>query len=131
MTVTSPPTSADRTVEAHTELFTVLQKKHGLAEGLAAAGMTVGYRLTDAGTELRITPDGIATGRGGSPADVTFVVGSADSHELWSGRLSLPRALGTGRLVVLGRSQQVLRLVQLLLPAFALYPDIAERAGLS
>ena len=51
------------------------------------------------------------------------------AHEFWMGRISVPVALLTGKIVSRGPTAQALKLLPAIKPAFALYPEVLKEAG--
>jgi putative sterol carrier protein len=51
------------------------------------------------------------------------------AHEFWMGKLSIPVALITGKIVSKGPTPKALALLPVIKPAFAIYPKILEKIG--
>ena len=125
----SPYQSRDQAAQLFQELFLTLQKDHGLSEGLQEKELTLRLRHTDPDIDIFVGPGEVVCDQPGRKGVITFRMAVCDAHDIWSGRLSLAAALGTGRLTVQGHIPKVLQLVQLILPAFTHYPGLAARAG--
>ncbi len=68
------------------------------------------------------------------PADlkptIEMTLGGDTCHEFWLQRISMPVALAKGRIKVKGPLPKVIKLLPLLKPAYAAYPDIARKHGI-
>lgn len=51
------------------------------------------------------------------------------AHEFWMGRISVPVAILTGKIVSRGPTPKALALLPIIRPAFDLYPKVLEEAG--
>ncbi len=59
------------------------------------------------------------------------MVQSADvSHEFWLGRLSVVRAMGTGKIMARGNPAKAMKLLPAIRPAFDIYPEVLRELGL-
>lgn len=69
------------------------------------------------------------------PADIKPTIEmtlSGDTcHQFWLQQVSLPVALAKGKIKAKGPMPKVLKLLPMLKPAYAAYPDIAKEKGLS
>jgi hypothetical protein len=86
-------------------------------------------------------PDGIITIDCSDGQNFKIIVGPTDikpviemsmksdiAHEFWLGRISIPVALLTGKIVSKGPTPKALALLPIIRPAYSMYPKILEAA---
>lgn len=86
-------------------------------------------------------PDGIITIDCSDGQNFNIIVGPTEikpliemsmksdvAHEFWMGRISIPVALLTGKIVSKGPTPRALALLPIIRPAYAIYPKVLEAA---
>ena len=71
----------------------------------------------------------IINGPGSNKPVIEMSMKSDVAHEFWMGRISVPVAILTGKIVSRGPTPKALALLPVIRPAFPLYPMILEEAG--
>ncbi len=87
-------------------------------------------------------PEGIVTIDCTDGLEMKIIIGPCDfkptiemamkgdvAHEFWMGRISVPVAILTGKIVSKGPTPKALALLPIIRPAFDLYPKVLEEAG--
>jgi hypothetical protein len=71
----------------------------------------------------------IVGGPGESKPVIEMSMKADVAHEFWMGRVSVPVAILTGKIVSRGPTPKALALLPVIRPAFAVYPDVLRTAG--
>ncbi len=98
--------------------------------------IVIKYIISDPNATMYMTPgDGkhgeIIWGSQDIKADVEMTLSADSCHAFWLQHISMPIALAKGLIKTKGPMPKVLKLLPLLKPAFAMYPDHAVSHGLS
>lgn len=116
-------------------LWSKIQADSDISEKLLRSKLVVQFRYRD--------PEGLLTVDASDGIDLKIVWGKIDikpviemsmksdiAHEFWMGRISVPVAILTGKMVSKGPTPKALALLPVIRPAFDFYPDIIrELAG--
>lgn len=121
-------------LEVMVSLWEQIKDDPNMSEQLLRSRLIVQFRYRD--------PEGILTIDCSNGRDVQIIPGPGDrkpivemsmkadvAHDFWSGRVSVPVALLTGKIVSKGPTPKALSLLPVIRPAFALYPTILEKQG--
>ena len=97
--------------------------------------IVIKYNISDPNATMWMSPgDGkrgeIIWGTADLKADVEMTLSGDACHSFWLRHVSMPVALAKGLIKTKGPMPKVLKLLPLLKPAFAMYPDHARSHGL-
>ena len=113
-----------------------LNESPAVRDGLTASNLVLLYRLSDFEADLWVDLRGerIRLLRGDQAADapdpdVRFILTTDTLHEFWNGRLNVPIAFASRKIVAKGSIPQALKLLPVLKPAFAIYRELLTQMG--
>lgn len=117
-------------------LFNILLDDPDAGPKFAGSNITIKFDITEPDAELFITPgDGIRGevlwAANDIKPDVTMTLSGDTCHKFWLKQIGMPIALAKGLIKAKGPMPKVLKLLPILKPAFAAYPDWAKSQGLS
>jgi len=100
------------------------------------ADIIIKFNISEPGAELWVTPgDGttgvVAWGKQDIKPTIEMTLSGDTCHKFWLQQISMPIALAKGLIKAKGPMPKVLKLLPLLKPAYAAYPDWAQSHGLS
>jgi hypothetical protein len=90
------------------------------------------YRDPDAVITIDCSKDDhleIIRGQGPEKPTIEMSMKADVAHEFWMGRVTVPVAILTGKIVSKGPTPKALSLLPVIRPAFSIYPRILEQAG--
>ncbi len=114
-------------------LFERLRSEPEISEKLAAGDLVVQFQYRD--------PDGVATidltrqpiefefGESSREPDVRMTSSADVAHQFWLGRLNVPRAIATRKIIARGSVPKALKLLPAVKPAFDIYPQVLREMG--
>ncbi len=112
-------------------LFNNLMDDPGFGEKFKKADIVIRFIINDPDGELWCLKNGtVVLGKSDEKATVTMTLSGDSCHQFWMKELSMPIALAKGKIKAKGPMPKVLKLLPLLKPAYAMYPDIAKEKGL-
>lgn len=99
------------------------------------ADIIIKFTISDPGADLWVTPgDGttgvVAWGKQAFKPTIEMTLSGDTCHRFWLQQVSMPIALAKGLIKARGPMPKVLKLLPLLKPAYAAYPDWARSHGL-
>jgi hypothetical protein len=99
------------------------------------ADIIIKFTISDPGAELWVTPgDGttgvVAWGKQAIKPTIEMTLSGDTCHKFWLQQISMPIALAKGLIKAKGPMPKVLKLLPLLKPAYAAYPEWARAHGL-
>lgn len=104
-----------------------------VANGLLAGGFVLRFRYTDpAGqvtVDLRRAPLSWTFGDSEQRPDLEMIQSADVAHQFWLGRLNVPAAIATRRVVSRGPVAKALKLLPAVKPTYALYADALRELG--
>jgi 2-oxoisovalerate dehydrogenase E1 component len=116
-------------------LFERLRSTPEIAEKLAAGDLVVRFHYRDpdgiATIDLTRTPIEFEFGESDREADVRMTSSADVAHEFWLGRLNVPKAIATRKVVARGSVPKALKLLPAIKPAFEIYPQVLRELGYS
>lgn len=125
--------STDELNDVMERLWDSIKSDPGMSEQLLKSKMCVRFyyrepegRLTvdcTDGQEMKIT-----TGESDLKPDVEMFMKSDVAHDFWLGKVNVPVAILSGKIVSKGPVNKALSLLPVVKPAYALYPEIFESA---
>ncbi len=101
-----------------------------------AAGITIKFNITDPKADLWVTPgDGtrgaVVWGKTDLKPTIEMTLSGDTCHLFWLQKIAMPIALAKGLIKAKGPMPKVLKLLPLLKPAYAAYPEWAKSQGLA
>jgi putative sterol carrier protein len=117
-------------------LFNILLDDPEAGPKFAGSDITIKFEISAPNAELFITPgDGtrgevLWAGNDIKP-DVTMTLSGDTCHQFWLKQIGMPIALAKGLIKAKGPMPKVLKLLPILKPAFAAYPEWAKSQGIS
>ena len=127
--------SKEKMVEVLGGLFNILLSDPVAGPKFAAADIVIKFNLSDPAGELYITPgDGVKGevlwGSQDIKPSVEMTLSGDTSHKFWLKQISMPIALAKGLIKTKGPMPKILKLLPILTPAYAAYPDWAKSQGM-
>jgi len=118
------------------ELFENLLADQIMGPKFLEMGINIKFTITEPSAALWLTPgDGtkgeVRWGDIGEKATVEMTLSGDTCHKFWLQHVSMPVALAKGLIKAKGPMPKVLKLLPLLKPAYAMYPEHAKSHGLS
>lgn len=117
-----------------TAIWERIKAEPGMADKLIGSRLVVQFRYRD--------PDGLITIDCSDGKEMKVIAGPGErkpviemsmkadvAHEFWMGRVSVPVAILTGKIVSRGPTPKALALLPVIRPAFAMYPEVLKTAG--
>jgi hypothetical protein len=124
-------TSTEQLNEVMERLWNRIKADPGMSEQLLKSKLTVRFYYRE--PEGRLTLDcsdgkemKIFTGDNNVKPVVEMFMKSDIAHEFWLGRVNVPVAILSGKIVSKGPVQRALSLLPVVKPAYAMYPEIFE-----
>lgn len=123
----------DRLYEAMDATFRRAQEQPEVVQALLAGNLVVRFRYQDPEGEITVDltrePLNWTCGPCDLPADVEMIQTGDTSHRFWLGRLNVPRAIATRKVVARGSVPKALALLPAVKPIFALYEQSLRELG--
>jgi putative sterol carrier protein len=115
-----------------TELWIRIKADKAMSESLLASKMAVRFNYRDPVGQITVDcSDGkefkITAGKSEVKPDVEMDMKSEVAHEFWLGKVGVPMAILTGKIVAKGPVQKALSLLPAIKPAFNIYPEVYEK----
>lgn len=96
-----------------------------------AADLTLYFKIFEPEGEIWVGKDGgVVCGSADMTPTVSMTLSGDTCHRFWTKQVGMPVALAKGLIKVKGPMPKVLKLLPLLKPAYAAYPDIARELGI-
>lgn len=127
--------SKEKMVEVLGGLFDILLSDPDAGPKFAGSNITIKFSISDPNAQLYITPgDGIKgevlwEAKDIKP-DVEMTLSGDTCHKFWLKQIGMPIALAKGLIKAKGPMPKVLKLLPILKPAFAAYPEWAKSQGM-
>ena len=124
--------STEKMYEVLGELFTTLMNDPVAGPKFQAADIVIRFIINDPDGEIWLSNEGgVICGKPDNLTPVvTMTLGGDSCHLFWLKKLSMPVALAKGKIKAKGPMPKVLKLLPLLKPAYAAYPDWARSHGM-
>lgn len=116
-------------------LFEKLLRDPDFGPKFVKADIVIKFNISEPNAELWVTPgDGsigqVVWGKQDIKPTVEMTLSGDTCHQFWLQQISMPIALAKGLIKAKGPMPKVLKLLPLLKPAYAAYPDWARSQGL-
>jgi len=127
--------NVDKMQEVLGGLFENLLNNPDFGAKFIKADIIIKFNISEPGAELWVTPgDGttglVAWGKQAMKPTIEMTLSGDTCHKFWLQQISMPIALAKGLIKAKGPMPKVLKLLPLLKPAYAAYPDWARSHGL-
>jgi len=127
--------NVDKMQEVLGGLFENLLNNPDFGAKFIKADIIIKFNISEPGAELWVTPgDGttglVAWGKQTMKPTIEMTLSGDTCHKFWLQQISMPIALAKGLIKAKGPMPKVLKLLPLLKPAYAAYPDWARSHGL-
>ncbi len=126
--------STDELYRVMGALFERLRDDPEISRSLVAGDLVVRFRWTDpdgeATIDLRGEPITFHLGPCALEPDVEMIQSADTAHRFWLGRLNVPQAIATRKVMARGSVPKALKLLPAVTPAFAVYPEVLRAQGL-
>jgi hypothetical protein len=111
------------------ELFTAVLADGDFASKLAERGLSLHFVQTDPAVELFVSADGVVLDKVPHPPTLRFELSTDTAHEMWLGKLPIPRAAIARRLAIKGPVARIRQLADLLPTVGATYGALLSQRG--
>lgn len=122
-------TSREQAASVFTTLFEILLEDERFATTVRREQLSVQFFHSDPDLTIFVSADGVWVDETPMAPTISIKMSCETADALWSGRLLMPIALGTGKIRIKGSVAKVIEFVPLLQPAFDQYSAIAAEAG--
>ena len=113
------------------ELFETLMKDESMYQKYIDSKITIKFIIHNPEGFLWVGNDGkIVCGEADYKPTIQMILDGDTCHKFWLQQVKLPVALAKGLIKAKGPMPKVLKLLPLLKPAYAAYPDIAKKHGI-
>jgi 2-oxoisovalerate dehydrogenase E1 component len=123
----------DHLYEVLGALFTRMRDEEAIAEKLLEGDLIVRFIYTDpdgqATVDLTKEPITFVLGQSEPEPDVEMSQSADTAHLFWLGKVNVPRAIATRKIVARGSVPKALKLLPAVKPAFTIYPEILRGIG--
>ncbi|MEA3223501.1 MAG: SCP2 sterol-binding domain-containing protein [Thermodesulfobacteriota bacterium] len=116
--------------EALGSFWQELAKRDEFIIPLSKADLVIKFEISDPPATIWVSPDGVSLGTQDIKPDITMKLSGDSCHAFWTKKLSLPVALAKRKIKARGNIAKVMKLLPVVKPAFALYPDHMAKFGL-
>ncbi len=117
-------------------LFEKLMEDPNMGPKFAKTNIIIRFNITEPTDKLWLTPGdgtkgGVIWGDQDMKPTIEMTMSGDTCHKFWLKHVSMPIALAKGLIKAKGPMPKVLKLLPLLKPAYAMYPEYAKSHGLS
>jgi putative sterol carrier protein len=114
------------------ELWVQIKANKEMSQSLLASKLAVRFNYREPAGQITVdSRDGVDMKVVAGPCDVKpdveMDMKSDVAHEFWLGKISVPMAILTGKIVAKGPVQKALALLPAIKPAFAIYPEVYKK----
>ena len=114
-------------------LFTRLRHEEAIAEKLLEGNLIIRFILAEPDGQVTVdltkAPITFALGESELEPDVEMGQSADTAHLFWLGKVNVPRAIATRKIVARGSVPKALKLLPAVKPAFAIYPEVLRELG--
>jgi hypothetical protein len=123
--------STDKMYEVLGTLFQVLADDPVVGPKYRDTKIIIKFTITDPDGFIWLDKDaGVICGPADLKPTIEMTLSGDTCHQFWLQSISMPVALAKGRIKAKGPLPKVLKLLPMLKPAYAAYPEIARKHGL-
>jgi hypothetical protein len=123
--------STDKMYEVLGSLFRKLMEDPVVAPKYLESDIIIRFNISDPNGEIWLTKEGnVICGNHDAKPTIEMTLSGDSCHKFWLKQITMPIALAKGLIKAKGPMPKVLKLLPLLKPAFAAYPEIAKSHGL-
>jgi len=114
-------------------LFTRLRDEEAIAEELLEGNLIVRFNFTEPDGQITVDltqePIAFVLGESDLEPDVEMSQLADTAHLFWLGKVNVPRAIATRKIVARGSVPKALKLLPAVKPAFTIYPEVLRELG--
>jgi len=123
--------STDKMYEVLGTLFNVLADDPVVGPKYRDTNIVIKFTITEPDGFIWLTKDAeVICGPADLKPTIEMILSGDTCHQFWLQSISMPVALAKGRIKAKGPLPKVLKLLPMLKPAYAAYPEIARKHGL-
>jgi len=123
--------STDRMYTILGELFETLLADPSTGPKFVASKISIKFNIDNPAGNIWLTDEGkVVCGSADFKPTIEMTLDGDTCHLFWLEKISLPIALAKGKIKAKGPMPKVLKLLPMLKPAYAAYPDIAKKYNL-
>ena len=120
--------STDKMYEVLGALFETLMKDESMYQKFIDSKIVIKFDINNPDGYIWLTDDGkVICGEADYKPSIEMTLSGDTCHKFWLQQVKLPVALAKGLIKAKGPMPKVLKLLPLLKPAYAAYPDIAKK----
>jgi putative sterol carrier protein len=113
-------------------LFEALMADPVVGPKYVESDIVIKFDINEPEGEIWLLKSGeVICGKSDEKPTITMTLSGDTCHQFWLQQISMPVALAKGKIKAKGPMPKVLKLLPLLKPAYAAYPDIARSNNLS
>jgi hypothetical protein len=113
-------------------LFETLMADPVVGPKYVESDIVIKFDINEPEGEIWLLKSGeVICGKSDEKPTITMTLSGDTCHQFWLQQISMPVALAKGKIKAKGPMPKVLKLLPLLKPAYAAYPDIARSNNLS
>ncbi|MEE8568971.1 MAG: hypothetical protein V3S81_10185 [Anaerolineales bacterium] len=123
--------STEKMYEVLGTLFQVLADDPTVGPKYRASNIVIKFTISDPDGFIWLDKDaGVICGPADLKPTIEMTLSGDTCHQFWLQSISMPVAMAKGRIKAKGPLPKVLKLLPMLKPAYAAYPEIARKHGL-
>ena len=123
--------SSEKMYEVLGTLFRVLADDPVVGPKYRDSNIIIKFTITDPDGSIWLDKDaGVICGPADLKPTIEMKLSGDTCHQFWLQSISMPVAMAKGRIKAKGPLPKVLKLLPMLKPAYAAYPEIARKHGL-
>jgi hypothetical protein len=120
--------STEKMYEVLGTLFETLMKDETMYQKFLDSKITIKFTINNPDGYIWLTDEGkVICGEADFKPSIDMTLSGDTCHKFWLQQVKLPVALAKGLIKAKGPMPKVLKLLPLLKPAYAAYPDIAKK----
>jgi len=120
--------STEKMYEVLGALFETLMKDESMYQKFIDSKIVIKFDINNPDGYIWLTDDGkVICGEADYKPSIEMTLSGDTCHKFWLQQVKLPVALAKGLIKAKGPMPKVLKLLPLLKPAYAAYPDIAKK----
>lgn len=122
--------NAEKMYEVLGTLFNNLMNDMAIGPKFKAADIILKFNIDSPSGFIWLTPGGVICGDAQLKPSIEMSLSGDTCHKFWLKEISMTAALAKGQIKTRGSLPKVMKLLPLLKPAYAMYPEISKRHGL-
>ncbi|MBP7602620.1 MAG: hypothetical protein KBA15_01730 [Spirochaetes bacterium] len=126
--------NTEKMYEVLGSLFEALLKDPTAGPKFVESEIIIKFAINDPAGQIWLSNEGggkVICGQAALKPTIEMTLSGDTCHQFWLQQIAMPVALAKGLIKAKGPMPKVIKLLPLLKPAYAAYPDIAKKHGLS